>query len=139
MNKLTAPIEKLLSSFQDLSLLLMRLALAYGFYEPALKKLTNFDHIVSWFDSSLHLPFPWLNAFMATATEALGVILIALGFKTRLISIPMMVVMIVAIVTVHWKNGFAASANGYEIALYYLLMLFVIATTGPGKFSIDGK
>jgi putative oxidoreductase len=137
MNKLTQGITKLLSSFQSLSLLFMRLILAYGFYGPALKKLTNFDSIVAWFTNSLHLPFPYINAVLATTAEALGVVLLALGLKTRLISIPLMITMIVAIVTVHWKNGFAASANGYEIPLYYFIMLFVLATTGPGKYAID--
>ena len=137
MNQLIQSVEKILASFQSLALLAMRLVLAYGFYEPALKKLTNFGSIVSWFENSLHLPFPYLNAVAATATEALGVICLALGLKTRLISVPLMVVMLVAITTVHLKNGFAASANGFEIPFYYLIMLFVLATTGPGKYSID--
>ena len=137
MHKLTQSITKLLSSFQSLSLLLMRFALAYGFYEPALNKLSHFESTVAWFTNSLHLPFPYLNAVLATTTEALGVIFLVLGFKTRLISVPLMVTMIVAIITLHWKNGFAASASGYEIPLYYFLMLFVLATTGAGKYSLD--
>ncbi len=127
----------LTKNFESLSLLAMRLILAYGFYEPALKKLTGFDGIVQWFDQSLHLPFPYLNAVMATATEVLGVILLALGLKTRMIAFPLMVVMVVAIVTVHGANGFAASQNGYEIPLYYMIMLFVLMTQGAGKISLD--
>lgn len=71
---------------------------------------------------------------MATGTEALVVIFLALGFKTRIISFPLMVI---AIVTVHGANGFPASQNGYEIPLYYMLMLFVLMTQGPGKISLD--
>lgn len=137
MHKLTQALVKLLSSFQSLSLLVLRLMLAYGFYEPAIKKLSGFDNIVQWFDTSLHLPFPWLNAVLATATEALGVVLLTLGLGTRLIAIPLMVTMVVAITLVHWKNGFAASAHGYEIPLYYFLMLFTLAAFGPGKYSMD--
>jgi len=137
MGKLTQATVKILSSFQDLSLLLVRLTLAYGFFEPALKKINNFDNIVVWFDTSLHLPFPWLNAVLATVTESLIVIFMVLGFKTRFIAIPGMVTMLVAIFLVHWNGGFSAANNGYEIPLYYFLMLSVIATTGPGKFSIS--
>ena len=115
----------------------MRLVLAYGFYEPALHKLTGFDSTVAWFANSLHLPFPWLNALLATTTEALGVVFLALGFQTRLICVPLMVTMIVAVTMVHFPHGFACKGNGYEIPLYYFLMLFVLATTGPGKYSID--
>jgi putative oxidoreductase len=137
MHKLTQMITKMLSSFQDLSLLMVRLMLAYGFFKPALKKINNFDNIVVWFDTGLHLPFPWLMALLATVTEALIVVFMVLGFKSRLIAVPGMITMLVAIFLVHWNLGFSASNNGYEIALYYFLFLSIIATIGPGKYSLD--
>jgi putative oxidoreductase len=45
--------------------------------------------------------------------------------------------MIVAIVTVHLGNGFEAGNNGYEIPLYYILLLLVVIIYGAGKFSVD--
>jgi putative oxidoreductase len=137
MHKIPQAIIKLLRSFQGLSLLFMRLILAYGFYEPAVRKLSNFDATVASFTNNLHLPYPYLSAVLAATAEALGVVFLALGLKTRLICVPLMVTMLVAITVVHWKDGFAASANGYEIPLYYFIMLFVLATTGPGKYSLD--
>lgn len=137
MKKITQSITKIFSSFQDLSLLIVRLILAYGFYGPAIKKISNFDSMVIWFSESLHLPFPWLNAVLATTTEISGVVLLFLGLMTRFISIPMMFVMVVAISTVHWSHGFHASNNGFEIPLYYMIMLFVLITHGPGKYSLD--
>ena len=53
------------------------------------------------------------------------------------ISIPLMFTMVVAIVTVHLGNGFEAGNNGYEIPLYYLLMLFALLVNGSGKISLD--
>jgi len=137
MEQITHRIKEFLSSFQDLSLLVLRLVLAYGFFEPAMMKLKGFDGIVSWFGESLHLPFPWLNALMATATETAGVIFLVLGFMTRMISMPLMIVMLVAIGTVHWSHGFSAGDNGFEIPLYYMIMLFVLMSFGPGKYSLD--
>lgn len=139
MNSLIALYNRITSSFADLSLLILRFTLAYGFYEPALKKLTHFNDIVMWFEHSLHLPFPYLNAVMATGAESLGVIALVLGLKTRFFALPLMVTMLVAIFAVHFKNGFAASANGFEIPFYYFIMLSVLLTHGAGKFSIDGK
>ncbi|MDA0771451.1 MAG: DoxX family protein [Cyanobacteria bacterium] len=139
MNSLIAFYNRITSSFADLSLLLVRLTLAYGFYEPALKKLAHFDNIVIWFDQGLHLPFPYLNAVMATGAEALGVISLVLGLKTRIFSLPLMVTMLVAIFMVHFDNGFAAKANGFEIPFYYFIMLSVLLTHGAGKFSLDGR
>ncbi|MDD9899283.1 MAG: DoxX family protein [Candidatus Melainabacteria bacterium] len=138
MNQLLDAYNRVAASFTDLSLLVTRLVLAYGFYDPAIKKLTNFSDIVMWFDQGLHLPFPYINAVLATGAEALGVISLALGLKTRLFSLPLMVTMLVAITMVHWGN-FSAHDNGFEIPLYYFIMLFVLLTHGPGKFSIDGR
>jgi len=45
--------------------------------------------------------------------------------------------MLVAIKTVHWANGFEAGNNGFEIPLYYLLMLFVLFVYGGRRFSLD--
>jgi len=121
---------------KSFSLLFARLAIAYGFYGPAMTKWKDIDSIAGWF-TSLGIPFPTLNAYMAASTEALGVVLLTLGLFTRLISIPLIVVMIVAIVTVHLPNGFSAGDNGFEIPFYYMLFLFIFVTNGAGKFSLD--
>ena len=124
------------NNLSDLPPLFFRLILSYGFYAPAMKKLNNFDAIAQWF-GSMGLPFPTVNAFLATTTETAGFILLFLGLGTRIISIPLIVVMIVAIVTVHLPNGFSAGSNGYEIPLYYMLMLISLIITGPGRISVD--
>ncbi len=120
----------------DLPPLFFRLILAYGFYGPAMMKLKNVSGIAEWF-AGMGMPFPTLNAYMATATETAGFILLFLGLATRIISIPLIVVMLVAIFTVHIGNGFEAGANGFEIPLYYLIMLVSLVITGPGKISLD--
>lgn len=130
-------VETLLGGMKDFSLLLIRLALAYGFYEPAMNKWSDIGAVAQWFKDDLGLPFPVLNAYMAASTEALGVALLVLGLGVRFISIPLMVVMVVAITTVHLSNGFSAGDNGYEIPLYYLLMLLVLASHGGGKYGLD--
>ena len=119
-----------------MALLAIRLALAYGFYEPAKNKLSDIQAIGSWFES-MNLRFPLLQAYLATYTEIAGVILLTLGLATRFISIPLMITMLVAIKIVHWENGFAGADNGFEIPLYYLLMLFCLFTKGAGKASLD--
>jgi len=125
-----------LSNLKDVPPLLFRLLLAYGFYGPATMKLSNVDGIAQWF-ASMNYPFPTLNAYLATATETSGFILLFLGLATRIISIPLMFVMVIAITTVHWSNGFQAGNNGYEIPLYYLAMLLSLLISGPGKYSVD--
>lgn len=131
------PLTKhILSHGQSLSLLLARLAVAYGFYDPAMQKWSDIDSVATWF-GSMGIPFPTLNAYMAASTEIVGVVLLTLGLFTRLISLPLMVIMVVAITTVHLSHGFSAGDNGFEIPLYYLLFLALFASLGAGKFSLD--
>ncbi|MBT8349302.1 MAG: DoxX family protein [Sulfurovum sp.] len=131
------PITKnILSNGQNSALLLARLTLAYGFYEPAMQKWSDISSVASWF-GTIGIPLPTLNAYMAASTELLGVVLLTLGLFTRLISLPLIVVMIVAITTVHLTHGFSAGDNGFEIPLYYMLFLAIFASFGAGKFSLD--
>jgi len=128
--------SRFMEYFKSLSLLFVRLILAYGFFEPAMMKWSDISAVSQWF-GSMGIPFPTLNAYLTATTELSGVILLTLGFLTRFVALPLMVVMIVAIVTVHLPQGFAAGNNGFEIPLYYMIMLFVLVTHGAGRFSID--
>lgn len=125
-----------LSKLKDFPLLLIRLVLAYGFFGPAKMKWKDISSIADWF-SSMGIPAPSLSAYLAAGTEAAGVVMLALGIGTRLISIPLIITMLVAIKTVHWTNGFEASDNGFEIPLYYITMLITLLIFGAGSWSID--
>ncbi|SDW39123.1 putative oxidoreductase [Hydrobacter penzbergensis] len=117
-------------------LLLLRLVLAYGFYGPAKMKWKDINSVIDWF-GSIGIPAPVFNAYLAAGTEMLGVVLLVLGLGTRLIAIPLVITMLVAIKTVHWTNGFEAADNGFEIPLYYTIMLLTLLVYGPGKWSVD--
>jgi putative oxidoreductase len=117
-------------------LLLIRLVLAYGFAGPALTKAKDVHGVIDWF-TELGIPFPTLNAWLSMSTELAGIVLVALGLATRIIALPLIIVMLVAIRTVHWQNGFEAGSNGFEIPLYYILMLLLLMVNGGGKFSLD--
>lgn len=139
MNKLLPLYKRFVSvanKGQDLSLLFFRLILAYGFWEPAKTKWADINSVAEWF-GGMGIFAPKLNAYLAATTEMTGVFLLALGLGTRLISIPLIITMIVAIKTVHWENGFPAGDNGYEIPMYYFLMLFTLLAFGSGKISVD--
>ena len=134
--KIYLEFTRLSEYLHSFALLLARLVVAYGFYEPAMMKWGDIKSVAEWF-GSMGIPFPTLNAYMAASTESLGVVLLTLGLLTRAISIPLIVVMIVAIVTVHLPHGFSAGDNGFEIPLYYMLFLLLFLSQGAGKFSFD--
>ena len=90
-------------------------------------------------------------AWISVLTEILGGLGILLGALVPLAAIPMAILLIVAIVTVHLRFGFssikllAVTANGpqlgppgYETNLLYLACLAALVLGGSGPFSIDG-
>ncbi len=78
-----------------------------------------------------------LSAYLVASLETAGVVLLILGLFTRFIAVPLIVIMIVAIMTVHLHNGFSAGNNGFEIPLYFMLFLFIFFSQGAGRFSLD--
>src|SRR5262245_52384589 len=63
--------------------------------------------------------------------------LLALGLFTPFGAAAVLAAMLVAIVSVHLKNGFFAMGNGFELPFLYAVAAFAIAFTGPGAFSLD--
>ena len=117
MLKLLNRLQDVLDAFRAvdfLAPLALRLYLAPVFWVAGVEKVTGFDNIVAWFGNpewGLGLPTPWLMAFLATATEVLGAVLLLIGFAVRWISVPLMVTMGVAAATVHWEHGWQAIAS----------------------------
>lgn len=106
--------NSLINNSSDLASLALRLYLAPIFWMAGMSKFNAFDSTVEWFGNSdwgLGLPFPFLMAVLATAAELIGAVLLVLGLFTRLISIPLMVTMLIAILCVHWDNGWQAIAD----------------------------
>ena len=103
-----------LKHLDGLAPLALRLYLVPIFWMTGFHKYQSFADTVDWFgnaDYGLGLPFPWLMAFLATSAELAGAVLLTLGLATRWISLPLIVTMIVAIVTVHLPNGWQAIAD----------------------------
>lgn len=102
-------------SFDFLAPLALRLYLVPIFWMAGTKKLAAFDSTVDWFGNTeygLGMPFPYIMAGLATWVEIIGAILLFLGLAVRWVSIPLMVTMFVAAVSVHLKNGWLAIAEG---------------------------
>jgi putative oxidoreductase len=78
-----------------------------------------------------------LFAFGAGAGEFAGGLLLAVGLLGPVGPALMILVMTVAIGSVHWKNGFFVTSNGVEVPLLYAAAALILALTGPGAYSLD--
>jgi putative oxidoreductase len=98
----------------------------------------------------LGVPGPHLLAWATILVELLGGLAVALGALVTMASVPMAVVLIVAMFTVHLRYGFSSiklvavtaagpqfGPPGYECNLLYLACLSALVLGGSGRLSID--
>ena len=124
----------------DLGLLFIRLVIATVFIYHGGQKLFGlfggygFTATAQWM-GSIGIPFPTINAALAGGTEFFGGLLLGLGVFTRLVAIPMVFTMVVAITTVHWGK-FGAGDGGMEYPLTLGIVLFSLILLGGGKYTV---
>ena len=107
-------VEQFTRHADFLAPLAMRLLLVPVFWMAGTQKLANMDDTIAWFgnpDWGLGLPFPAVMAWLAVLSELAGAVLLALGLAVRWITIPLMVTMLVAAITVHAEFGWQAIAD----------------------------
>lgn len=127
--------------FDFIALLAIRIYLLPVIYEGAHSKILGFSNTVAWFSTpvahgGLGLPFPYFMALLATGTEVLGLICIAFGLFTRVIAIPMIILMSVASSMVHWSHGWLAIASkDMESAQRMTIFLKWLLVNFPGRYN----
>ena len=85
------------------------------------------------------VPYPLAGAYLSGGAEFFGGAALLIGFKTRLVAIPVLINMGTAIRMAHWKAGFfGAEKGGFEFPLSLATGAATLGLTGPGAFSVDG-
>jgi len=140
----TAGYRKLIlfaSSLQSVFLLIIRLYWGWQFHTTGVGKLNSISKIADYFQS-LGIPLPELNAYIAGTTECVGGLLLLLGIASRITTIPLIIVMIVAYMTAMpevVKNIFHKPDDFVTADPFlYMLAAIIVFLFGPGLFSVDG-
>jgi putative oxidoreductase len=128
------------SQLQSLVLLGMRLYWGWQFFVAGKPKLMDPDKFVPFFEK-LQIPMPKLNVLMAGSAECFGGLLLLAGLGSRIITIPLIFTMCVALWTADhdkvvniWNepDKFVSAAP-----FAFLLCSLIVLVFGPGKFSLD--
>jgi putative oxidoreductase len=90
----------------------------------------------AFFESLGFRPGP-VFALAAGLAESVGGFLTAAGLLGPVGPALIVLVMLVAMLAVHWPHGFFASSNGIELPLMYLTAALFAAFAGPGAYSPD--
>lgn len=118
------------------ALLLLRLFVGYFFFETGWGKVHDLAAFVQRFEE-WGIPLPGLNAPLAAWTELIGGLLIMSGLATRLVSIPLIINMAVAVVTVKLRKVEGLDDFVELDEPLYALAFLVLLFAGPGKASLD--
>lgn len=124
------------SALEWLAPLLIRLFVGYFFFETGWAKLHNLDAFAARF-MQWGIPHPAFDAALSAYTECLGGALTVAGLGMRFVSIPMMINMAVAIITVKMRS--VAGLNDF-VELdepLYALVYFWLLVSGAGYLSLD--
>jgi len=127
----------------DAALLIARLVVGLGLAAHGMQKLLGWfggyglEGTGGFFEGIGFRP-GLLFALAAGVGDVAGGLLTATGLLGPIGPGVIITVMVVAIVAVHLSNGFFAQQNGYELALIYAVVAFVLAVAGPGTYSLDG-
>jgi putative oxidoreductase len=128
----------------------LRLIVGFGFMQHGYAKLVKGPETFAGILHALGVPAPHFVAWTTILTELLGGLAILLGAFVTLASLPMAVLLLVAVFTVHLPYGFssiklmAVTADGaqfgkpgYECNLLYLACLATFVMAGLGPLAID--
>ncbi len=116
--------------------LVVRVVFGYFWLETGIAKVHNIagftQRFVGW-----GIPFPAFSATLSAWTELVGGLLLMLGLLTRLVCIPMLINMAVAVTLVVSSNLMGLDDYVEADEVVYSLIFFWLLMAGPGKVSVD--
>ena len=128
----------------------VRLIVGYGFMEHGYAKMARGADSFAAILHALGVPAPHFMAWVSILTELLGGFAVLVGAFVTVASVPMAILLLVAIFTVHLPNGFSSikliavtaagpqfGPVGYEVDLLYLACLAALVLGGSGPFALD--
>lgn len=133
--------KQILFSGQDLPLLqslgALLLRLTFG---GVMLVMHGWGKLMSFSERSETFPDPLgigssASMILAVGAEVLCAALVAVGFMTRLMVVPLVITMAVAFFIVHGDDPFQRK----ELAMVYGIAYIAIGLIGPGRYSIDAR
>lgn len=128
--------EALTCKVQCLALLFARIVVGFVFATAGWGKLNNLEGVIGFF-TQLGIPAPQIQAPFVAGLEFVGGLMIVAGLFTKLISIPLLFTMIVAIATAK-ASEITGIGDLFGLSEFLYIVIFAIFIThGPGKASFD--
>jgi putative oxidoreductase len=125
----------------DISLFILRVGFGLSMVAHGWNKVfspSGLSGTAGWFNS-IGMKWPALQARVAASTEIVAGLLMTVGLFTGAASLAFVSLMVVAIVTVHWKVGYFIFLpnGGWEYCAAIMLTATALSISGPGDASLD--
>jgi len=132
------------------AILPLRLIVGYGFFAHGVAKWSKGPDAFAAILQATHVPVPHIMSWLTILVEIFGGIAFLVGAFISLVSIPAVVLLAVAIFTVHLPYGFSSiklmkivdgraqfGPPGYECDLLYIACIVTLVLAGPSIWSVD--
>ena len=140
----------MIKNIEQWAVLPIRANVGYGFMAHGYAKLVNGPEHFSANLHALGVPMSTMMSWTTIFVELSGGLAVLLGALIPVVSIPMAIILLTAIFTVHLPYGFSSikfqavtpdgikfGPPGYEVGLLYLASLATLVMAGAGPLSVD--
>jgi putative oxidoreductase len=128
------------SALRSPLLLAIRLFWGWQFFLTGKGKLTDLAKPTQFFES-LGIPFPHAQAILAGSVECVGGLLLVIGLASRLISLPLVILLTVAYSTADIDRARAIFSDPDKFVtadeFLFFFAVVIVFVFGPGAFSLD--
>src|SRR5580658_4873889 len=145
-----AAANRISSAMQRYAAIPLRAIAGGGFVQHGWAKIIKGPDAFAAILQALHVPFPHLSAYLTISIELLGGAAFVFGTFIAWASVPVVVVLLTAMFTVHLPYGFSSikikaivdgraqfGPPGYECDLLYIACILALVFLSPGPWSID--
>lgn len=131
-------IEKNLSTYNDIWLLLARILVAILFLVAAYNKFKGLGGTTGYM-TKLGVPAPSIMAPLVAAFELAAGLLLLVGFKTRLVALAIAVFVVLAALLAHTNFADGNQLNHFLKNFAIVGGCLALFVTGAGAYSMDAK
>ena len=141
-------MEMIVGTYPSWSLLIVRVVLGVIFFAHGAQKVfgcfggPGFKGTIAYFKQAMGIPAG--ATVLAALIECFGGLAMLAGLLVRPAALGLVIVMLVAVAKVHWKNGFflnmamtPGKGHGYEFNLALIGMALAVLVGGAGRYSVD--
>jgi putative oxidoreductase len=137
------PASTILQTDKDRKIILIRIVVGLIFLSEGIQKFLYPELTGTGRFIKIGFSNPEFWAYFTATFEIICGILVLVGYYTRLVSVPLLIIMITAFITTKWpvliSGGFWKLAHEYRTDFALTVLLIYLLIAGGGRWSVDSR